>query len=805
MAELLSVVLITGLVSGAAPMNAYAEENAETENVTGSDPLDETESETTDITGKLPEGAAGETEKDPAEEPAEGMTTDPAEEPTEEEDRSGDAAEDTEENDALPEDETALAEEETALMEEDIAGDAVLLADHIHNGITFEPWTGTESLPAGGNWYLTENVTLSAGGWNAPDGTTRLCLNGKTITLAENGGATSPVINIGKNSQFELYDDVGGGKITGGTGSGIRNEGTFFMYGGAITGNRSSISGGGIFNIGTFFMHWGEISENSAFTGGGVYTSGVFHMFDGKIGNNHARNGGGVHNRVEFVMYGGRITKNDDDGYYTAEAQHVTAGGGVYNETTYATFDILGGEISENVAYSGGGILNSSGTINMNGGKITDNYARSSGGGVDNGGTFNLSNGEITRNRSGRGGGVQNSKTLKMFGGEITENKGGGIGNAVGNDVMSTITVGGNVRITNNKDIFGNSENVRLLFEYPHASVTMSTIITVDNNKPLSENANIGITIESFQMLPEGSAISVTSSNGADYSTYFHSDNPDYSIRNGTDNAVLLYIPVSHTHQWETVWSNNEACHWHNCTAIGCTITDNAAKDGYAAHTEDGGTVTKEPTETEEGIRTYKCSICGYVVRTETIPAIGTGGDKPDDGNDDKPDNGGGEEHPDDNNEPNDNPPENNNDGGNNNVSDNHNIVSADSESVDVSQDVIDTDTANGGELVFDTETPVMIPEQPKDPEPKTADATPVELYATLAMISGLTYVILYFADRNGGMTEKTKKELVSKLIRWAKRGKTLRRLLALSAIFALLVYYHSIGKQGGIEWKEAC
>lgn len=194
------------------------------------------------------------------------------------------------------------------------------------------------------------------------------------------------------------------------------------------------------------------------------------------------------------------------------------------------------------------------------------------------------------------------------------------------------------------------------------------------------------------------------------------------------------------------------------------------------------------------------------MVRTETIPATGAGNDKPDDGNDDKPNNGGGEEHPD-NNKPNDNPPENNNDGGNNSVSDNHTIANNDSESVDVPEPVIDTDTVNSGDSILDTdtETPVMIPEQPRDPEPKTADATPVELYATLAMISGLTYVILSFADRNGGMTEETKKELVSKLIRWAKRGKTLRRLLALSAIFVLLVYYHSIGKQGAVEWKEAC
>ena len=94
-------------------------------------------------------------------------------------------------------------------------------------------------------------------------------------------------------------------------------------------------------------------------------------------------------------------------------------------------------------------------------------------------------------------------------------------------------------------------------------------------------------------------------------------------------------------------------------------------------------------------------------------------------------------------------------------------------------------------------------PGQGKDDEPKTGDVSAVELYATLSMIAGFTYLLAYFADRRHGMSEETKKELVSKLIAWAKKGKTMRRLLALAAIFMLLVYYHSIGKKTAVEWKE--
>lgn len=83
-----------------------------------------------------------------------------------------------------------------------------------------------------------------------------------------------------------------------------------------------------------------------------------------------------------------------------------------------------------------------------------------------------------------------------------------------------------------------------------------------------------------------------------------------------------------------------------------------------------------------------------------------------------------------------------------------------------------------------------------KDDEPDTGDRISLALGATLSMIAGLTYLLMYFADRRHGMTEETKKELVFRLVRWAKQGGKIRRWLALAAIFVLLVYYHSIGKK---------
>lgn len=78
---------------------------------------------------------------------------------------------------------------------------------------------------------------------------------------------------------------------------------------------------------------------------------------------------------------------------------------------------------------------------------------------------------------------------------------------------------------------------------------------------------------------------------------------------------------------------------------------------------------------------------------------------------------------------------------------------------------------------------------------PKTGEFPHIEIYATLAMIAGFSYLLLYFETGKNGMTEEKKEELVSGLIRWAKKG-FFHKLLALAAIFLLLTYYHSIGKR---------
>ena len=87
--------------------------------------------------------------------------------------------------------------------------------------------------------------------------------------------------------------------------------------------------------------------------------------------------------------------------------------------------------------------------------------------------------------------------------------------------------------------------------------------------------------------------------------------------------------------------------------------------------------------------------------------------------------------------------------------------------------------------------------------EPKTGDTAHVEIYATAAMIAGLTYLLLYFMEEGRGMTEREKEVFVAAFIRWAKKGGRFRKCCAIAAIFCLLVYYHSIGKRAGRNCLE--
>ena len=88
--------------------------------------------------------------------------------------------------------------------------------------------------------------------------------------------------------------------------------------------------------------------------------------------------------------------------------------------------------------------------------------------------------------------------------------------------------------------------------------------------------------------------------------------------------ANIHYNYVSHTHSYKDVVTAP------TCTAKGYTTHTCACGDSYVdtyvdalGHAWDNGKVTKEPTETEIGVKAFTCTRCGET-KTETIPAIGS-------------------------------------------------------------------------------------------------------------------------------------------------------------------------------------
>lgn len=85
----------------------------------------------------------------------------------------------------------------------------------------------------------------------------------------------------------------------------------------------------------------------------------------------------------------------------------------------------------------------------------------------------------------------------------------------------------------------------------------------------------------------------------------------------GLNPTTLADVTISATnHSWSKDWSYDGTGHWHACS--GCD-----KKVDFEAHTGNSGTVTIQPTATTSGVRVYFCSVCGYGIRTEIIPAMG--------------------------------------------------------------------------------------------------------------------------------------------------------------------------------------
>ena len=290
----------------------------------------------------------------------------------------------------------------------------------------------TESESAGEpNDFINRNQAGSANG--VSEGTV-LFINTKVpvtitnlkITGGYGSGEKAGGINIAKEATLSLGN---GALITGnrnpsnGRGGAIHNEGTLFMYGSAVIGDKTN----------------GGKTDESTYTY--ASDSSSYQTFNNKGMANYASTGGAIYNgnstdsTIGAKLYLGY--KRGEDG--TPQKEELTGGlyynsgtgGAVYNTAgSFVYFD--SGTFAWNGTEGGGAAINNSGTVEMTGGQIENNRAIGTnaayGGGVYNrnsSSVFIMSGGTINHNIAYRfnsygdessGGGVYNCGKFYMYG-----------------------------------------------------------------------------------------------------------------------------------------------------------------------------------------------------------------------------------------------------------------------------------------------------------------------------------------------------------------------------------------------------
>ena len=69
-------------------------------------------------------------------------------------------------------------------------------------------------------------------------------------------------------------------------------------------------------------------------------------------------------------------------------------------------------------------------------------------------------------------------------------------------------------------------------------------------------------------------------------------------------------------------WKSDHTDHWKECTVVGCGVI---IEDSKAAHTAGEWIIDTPATATTSGSKHKECTVCGYMMATETIPATGGG------------------------------------------------------------------------------------------------------------------------------------------------------------------------------------
>jgi len=526
-----------------------------------------------------------------------------------------------------------------------------------HNKPLDSSFTG--GMLSSGNYYLTEDITLSSPIMIYEGYTVNLCLNGHVLkanfendpvihnlgTLTVSSCATTAHrFSISSNGLW-VPDSDGSRSLTGG----IITGGRSYFYG-TPSGGGTAYNGCGISSCGTLTVEEDvNIVGNNSAAGAGVYVYGgtayISCTITGNVNNHnpvstgaltvsgsgtkaYIYSGADISNNVcngvnvsfgSLYIQGGYISENKYCGILTSTDVNMTAGMIIGNNCgvnvqSQGVFKMSGGSITAN---DGGGISNM-GKVTISGtASITDNVANDynpKGGGIlnyssatltVNGGTISGNKarvGSSSANSDASGGAIYNYGNLTLNNCTITGNSAESHGGGIYNYGSAIVNVAGTVKITDNT-ASGKTENI--YFEQPSKLMVGS----------LNSGSKIGLTLKTGT-----GRVSVRDS--ASYASRFFSDNEELEIINDGG-----YIAIAeHKCVFKGHVSNGDATCLLDGTKTGtcsCGKTETVTDEGSAlGHDMSAFTEIAAPTYLKSGTSMSECSRCDHE-ENQTIPATG--------------------------------------------------------------------------------------------------------------------------------------------------------------------------------------
>ena len=157
---------------------------------------------------------------------------------------------------------------------------------------------------------------------------------------------------------------------------------------------------------------------------------------------------------------------------------------------------------------------------------------------------------------------------------------------------------------------------------YKNAPVTTYSLTTqVNGGHGTISASKTGLTAgstETITFTPEvGYEIDTVTVNGTATSV---SGNTLNVTMNENKTVIVTYKATGggeHTHSHGSEWKNDADNHWHECSC--------GDKKDTAAHTAGEWIIDTPATATADGTKHKECTVCGYTMATETIPATGGG------------------------------------------------------------------------------------------------------------------------------------------------------------------------------------